>query len=57
MKLLCSMTDEEFEQIKTHIDCREWHNPMEGEYIFYDPSDRFRFILALFSITTYSTGE
>jgi hypothetical protein len=57
MKLLCSMSDEEFEQIKRHIQCREWHNPIEGEYIFYDPTQSFQLILNLFAIQTYTTGE
>ena len=57
MKLLCTMTDEEFEQIKTHIQCREWHNPIQDEYIFYDATEQFQITLALFSITTYTNGE
>ena len=57
MKLLCTMSDEEFEQIKTHIQCREWANPMADEYIFYDATEQFQFMLALFSITTYTSGE
>ena len=57
MKLLCTMSDEEFEQIKSHIACREWHNPMADEYIFYDATEQFQIILALFSITTYTNGE
>jgi hypothetical protein len=51
------MSDEEFEQIKSHIACREWHNPMADEYIFYDATEQFQIILALFSITTYTNGE
>ncbi len=57
MKLLCTMSDEEFEQIKTHIECREWSNPMQDEFIFYDATEHFQLILALFSITTYTSGE
>lgn len=57
MKLLCTISDEEFHKIETHIQCREWHNPMADEYIFYDATDEFQIILALFSITTYTHGE
>ena len=51
------MSDDEFDKIKTHIQCREWSNPMADEYIFYDATDEFQIILALFSITTYTHGE
>jgi len=57
MKLLCSMSDEEFDKIKNYIDCREWSNPMQDEYIFYDATEQFQITLALFSITTYTNGE
>lgn len=57
MKLLCTMTNEEFLKIEPYIKCREWSNPIQDEYIFYDATDEFQIILALFSITTYTNGE
>lgn len=57
MKLLCTMTDEEFHKIEPYIQCREWANPMADEYIFYDATDEFQITLALFSIATYTSGE
>jgi hypothetical protein len=51
------MSDEEFDKIKNYIDCREWSNPMQDEYIFYDATEQFQITLALFSITTYTNGE
>jgi hypothetical protein len=56
MKISASITDQEFEQIKDHIHCREWANPMQDEFIFYDPTEEFLVILALFSIE-YSRDE
>ena len=53
MKISLSMSDEEFEKIKTHIQCREWANPMQDEFIFYDPDPKFLMMLALFSIEFY----
>lgn len=54
MKIQCSMTDSEFDLIKNHIDCREWTNPMDEEYIFYYPTERFVLMLALHGIEYYS---
>jgi hypothetical protein len=53
MKISCTLTDQEFNLIESHIDCREWANPMQDEFIFYDPTEKFRLILALYSITYY----
>lgn len=53
MKISCTITDQEFELIKNHIECQQWANPMQDEFVFYDPTERFRFILALFSIEYY----
>lgn len=51
------MSDQQFDQIEPHIQCREWSNPMADEYIFYDVTEAFVLTLALFSITTYTSGE
>lgn len=53
MKIHCTLTDSEFEVIEPHIECREWANPMQDEFVFYEPTERFRFMLALFSIEYY----
>lgn len=53
MKIECTLTDEEFEQIKPYIDCREFANPIEWEFIFYEPSEYFLFILAINGIEYY----
>ncbi len=53
MKISCTLTDQEFNLIEPYIDCREWANPIQDEFIFYDPTEKFRLILALYSITYY----
>lgn len=57
MKLEASMTDAEFDLIEKHIDCDQWANPMEGEFIFYNPTERFRLILALYDIVSWTDQE
>jgi len=57
MKILCSMTDSEFDKIKSHIDCHDWANPIEGEFVFYEPTERFVFMLALFDIEYHKTQQ
>jgi hypothetical protein len=47
------MTDEEFDKIERYIKCDDWSNPIEGEYIFYNPSYLFRWALALNGIETW----
>jgi hypothetical protein len=53
MKILCTMSDDEFEQVKRYLKCDDWSNPMQDEYIFYNPSDMFRWALALNGIETW----
>ena len=53
MKIYCSLTDFEFDKIKNSIQATDWGNPIEGEYVFYDPSERFFLLLALTGIVTY----
>lgn len=53
MKIECTITDEEFELIRDHIDCKQWANPMEWEFVFYEPTDNFLFMLAINGIEYY----
>jgi hypothetical protein len=53
MKISCSLSDEIFDRIEPHIDCRDWGNPMEDLFVFYDPTEQFLVTLALFDITFY----
>jgi hypothetical protein len=56
MKILCSMNDQDFDKIKNHIDCREWANPIEDEFIFYEPTDSFLIMLALYEIKYHQSN-
>ena len=50
MKITATMNDREYSQIESYISCSDWGNPMQDEYVFYDPSEAFLVILALFDI-------
>jgi hypothetical protein len=54
MKIACSMNDEEFDKILPHIRCADWANPMEGEFVFYEPTNQFLVMLSFFDIEYYS---
>jgi len=53
MKIHCTITDEEYQRIEPYIECSEWANPMEDEFIFYNPSPRFMIMLALYDIEIF----
>jgi hypothetical protein len=57
MKISATITDGEFEQIKYYIDCKDWANPIQDEFIFYEPTQRFLLILALFNIAIYEVNK
>ena len=56
MRYHCHIPEDIWPKIDPYIDCDSWANPMEEEYWFDNPTDRFRFILALLSIETYTDG-
>lgn len=53
MKISATLNDQEFANIEPYIDCEQWANPIEGEFIFYEPTERFLLMLNLFSIEYY----
>ncbi len=53
MKLGCHIPNEQFDMIYPYIDCL-FANPIDEEYILYDPSDRCLLMLALWDIHTYA---
>ena len=57
MKITCTMSDEEYDQIERYIECNEFGNPMQDEFVFYSPTDKFLFILALYGIEYYRITE
>jgi len=57
MKITCTMSDEEYNQIERYIECSEYRNPFQDEFVFYWPTDKFLFILSLYSIEYYRITE
>lgn len=57
MKIEASMSDQEFDKIEPYIECDDWANPMEYEFIFYNPSTKFLMMLALYDIIYYTDQE
>jgi len=53
LKISATITSDEFHKIERHIACREWGNPIEDEFVFYDPTGEFLTLLTLFDITYY----
>jgi hypothetical protein len=53
MKIHCSITDEEYDKIQPYIECQQFSNPIQDEFVFYYPTERFLIMLALFNITYY----
>lgn len=49
MNIHCTITDDEFSEVEPHIDCG-FSNPMQDEFIFYDPTDLFILKLMLMGI-------
>jgi hypothetical protein len=47
------MNDEQYDRIEKYIACKEWANPIENEFIFYDPDPKFLTMLILFNIEFY----
>lgn len=57
MKILASMCDQEFDQIEKYIECDQWSNPILGEYVFYNPTERFRLMLTMLDIIHWLDNE
>lgn len=51
------MTDEEFAKIERYIKCDDWANPMQDEFVFYNPSEMFKLVLALNNIDYWVEQE
>jgi hypothetical protein len=57
MKITCTITDEEYNQIERYIECSEFRNPFQDEFVFYWPTDKFLFMLSLYGIEYYRITE
>jgi len=55
MKIYVSMSEDEFNQVAAMIPsgCSDWANPLDEEYIFYNPTEQLRLWLTLKSISYY----
>ena len=53
MKIYLSLNDHEFSKIEPWIEVTEWANPILGEYVFYNPSEKFRLLLQLNDIAYF----
>ena len=51
------MSDTEFDEIEKYINCDEWANPMQDEFVFYNPSEMFKLVLLLKGIKYWDDSE
>jgi hypothetical protein len=56
MKLLASITDEDWAIIEPYVDC-EFANPLPDEFVFYDPSPILQWRLAFLGIEIWQDNH
>lgn len=56
-KIYATIDPQEFQTIERYIKCRDWANPIEDEYVFYEPSLMFQYVLKFYNIQTYTDQE
>lgn len=54
MKLMATITSEQMAKLHPHIDCEDWAEVFEEEYLFVNPTPAFKIMLALLDIVTYT---
>jgi len=54
MKLMATITAEQMQRLYPHINCRDWAEVFEEEYVFVDPTPAFQIIMKLMEIVTYT---
>jgi hypothetical protein len=54
MKLMATITLEQMHKLYPHIDCDDWAEVFEEEYVFYNPTPAFQIIMKLMEIVTYT---
>jgi len=54
MKLMATITEEQMTKLYPHINCREWAEVFDEEYVFVDPSPAMVVIMKLMEIVTYT---
>jgi hypothetical protein len=54
MKLMATITPEQMDKLYSHIDCEDWAEVFEEEYVFCNPTPAFQVIMKLMEIVTYT---
>ena len=54
MKIYCHIPDQDYARIEPYIECSESANPMEEEYWFDEPTERFLLMLGLLGIPYFT---
>lgn len=54
MKLMATITPEQMDQLYRHIDCEDWAEVFEEEYVFLNPTPAMIIIMKLLDIVTYT---
>lgn len=54
MKLMATITLEQMAKLYPHIDCDDWAEVFEEEYVFVNPTPAFQIIMKLMDVVTYT---
>lgn len=54
MKLMATITAEQMAKLYSHIDCEDWAEVFEEEYVFVNPTPAMIVIMKLMEIVTYT---
>jgi hypothetical protein len=54
MRLMATITAEQMPKVYAHIQCDQWAEVFEEEYVFVNPSPAFKIMLALLDVVTYT---
>lgn len=57
LKIYATIDPNDFAKIERYIKCDQWANPLEDEYVFYNPSLMFQYVLKFYNIQTYRDLE
>lgn len=54
MKLMATITPAQMAKLYPHIDCDDWAEVFEEEYVFVNPTPAFQIIMKLMDVVTYT---
>ena len=57
LKVYATIDPKTFQRIERYIKCKDWANPIEDEYVFYEPSLMFQYVLKFYNISVYWEAE